>query len=174
MLHAARQRRPWLIFDVRQKMKAVAIIGLFLLVSGCATRVVSITGVCRDYAGTPKKGVAVVGSEIRGSLAALIVPVLPEIRPLASATSDEAGMFSLQLRSRRGLLLDIRNTQEKRPFIFGTRIMLPEESRDELSFFLLLVVAPDGGISSEWKKPNKAPEPTPGSVTPRAIQGSST
>lgn len=134
-------------------MKAAAILLLALAMSGCVTRQVTIDGACADDRGAPRSGVIVTGKEIRGHwwlifLGPFAGPVLPEISPLATAISDGAGKFSLQLRSTRSMLLDIRDPAVKATFGGEGRVSVPEEG-EKLS---LSVVTEGEYLSSRWSK----------------------
>ena len=130
-------------------MKTIAAsLVLLLAMSGCVTREVSVAGVCSDGNGAPRKGIIVTGNEIRGSWLALFGPALPEIRPLASATSDDAGRFSLQLRSSRSMFLDVKDPFEKRALGGQARVSVPAEGT-KLS---LSVVVEDGYLAGKWEK----------------------
>ncbi len=134
-------------------MKVGAILLLAFAMSGCVTRQVTIDGMCADDCGAPRSGVIVTGKEVRGHWWLILLgpfagPVLPEIRPLVTAISDDAGKFSLQLRSRRSLLLDIKDPAVKATFGGQDRVSVPEDS-EKLS---ISVVTEGQYLSSRWSK----------------------
>ena len=115
-----------------------------------------MVGVCVDGNGAPKKGVTVTGSEVRASpLVFFMLPVLPEIRPLAKATSDSEGKFSLKLRSHRAMLVDLVDASWQSAFRPGQRLVLPDDKMPTQSLFLSVVVE-DGCVTGTWQTPNKA------------------
>ena len=122
------------------------------IVGGFVTREITITGVCVDTRGTPRSGVVATAKEIRGSLVMLLGPLagpqLPEIRPLASATSGADGKFSLKVRSSRHMVLELKDSSDQRFFGSRNQLSIPESGED----FSISVLIEDGYLTGHWDK----------------------
>jgi hypothetical protein len=174
LLHEPRQRRSWLIFDVRQKMK-------FRLAILLATMSLPSTAAERpDYDRTPIVVEAVVvrygeehiiahGKNFEVMIDQKIPAAFLEIRspkgPYDRRLVVRSDKPLPELHPLRQVGAIVEFTTEKR-YLVGL-FLDPTKPRDTPSLTV-------GAVNALKKKePNKAPEPTPGAVTPRATEGAS-
>ena len=155
MRHEARQVPSWLIFDVGQKMKHIAIFTVLVSTLGCAS-----------------------SRSVRDEGAAVGLFRLREIGGThdIELRSDHSGFISSY-----GAFQNPSPTPAKWAFADGVVTIVP---LDAPTFSIVLshcgsevvMYSPSGRgpyVRVTEKTPNKAPEPTPGAVTPRATEGSS-
>ena len=164
MSHAARQPRSWLIFDVGQrKMKhrsanLICLLGIATLLGACSTPDIGsaiATGVCCVHH----------------------VPMKRESAPIAFGFILEPEGFAFSQRARRNLFPFARRHADGQcdlPVEGGPRtaeiFVCSQCEETKQGWIRLHPRDPWAKIQLATQEPNKAPEPTPMAVTPRAIE----
>jgi uncharacterized membrane protein YhaH (DUF805 family) len=170
MRHAARQLRSWLIFDVRQKMKTLAkcfcgfVLGWVIYMVAMVLTVYDggLSLIFQPIMAALFSGVFVVAAFVIG------LPLrAPKIRDAWSCVGWWALLISV---AAIGVL------------IFHSKLGLEVDGVDPETKESMKMISPVAGVVAYLfaifpivnlpakKEPNKAPEPTPTAVTPRAIE----
>ena len=167
MLHAARQLPSWLIFDVRQKM--IRTVVLLILLTGCASTPLSLAEF-PDWSSQP------VGS------GRLRVNVGTSQNGSREDALRYAAILTLQLGHRSFRIVDEDGSGDSGTFFSwnhtygglpGMMVFSPGK------YFTIICRKESPSVADTWfdaatmakkKRPNKTPEPTPGLVTPRALE----
>jgi hypothetical protein len=171
MLHESRPSRPWLIFDVRQKMKTLLItLTLAWCSSACAEDI--LLGDTKSTHQRERYVWAITRERLerapawkKGSPPPLSPDKAEEIAYDWSRRQRLAGR--IPERPYRISLVAIPSFENR----YFYKVAFVDVGGD--SFWTVHILLDGFVVEPKAIEPNKAPEPTPGSVTLRAIEGTS-